>query len=330
MIRLVLRRMLGAIPLLLGVASLVFIGLSLAPGDAATMYVPLRASPEIVDQVRRSFGLDDPILIRYGKWLLAFLQGDFGYSLSQQMWVRDRILVALPNTLILASSALLLSFVFGILVGVLQAVRQNTLVDGFLSGITLFFYSIPSFWLALMLILVFSVGAGPLWGWPFSFPSSGMADPGADLMGGWEQLKDRIHHLALPVVTLSLILTGGIARYVRTSMLDVIRQDYIRTARAKGLPESQVILKHGVRNGLIPVVTLFGVYFPFLLSGTVLIEYVFAWPGIGQLMVESIHARDFPVVLAVTFLFGSMVILGNLVADILYGVVDPRIRHGHG
>ena len=330
MFRLILRRLLGAIPLLLGVATLVFIGLSLAPGDAATAYVPLRASPEIADQVRRSLGLDDPLLVRYGKWMFAFLQGDFGYSLSQQMWVRDRILVALPNTLVLASCALFLSFVFGILIGVLQAVRQNTLVDGFLSAVTLFFYSMPSFWLALMLILVFSVGAGSLWGWPFSFPSSGMADPGADLLSGWGQVKNRIHHLALPSVTLSLILTGGIARYVRASMLDVIRQDYIRTARAKGLPESTVILKHGLRNGLIPVVTLFGVYFPFLMSGTVLIEYVFAWPGIGQLMVESIHARDLPVVLAVTFLFGAMVVLGNLLADILYGVVDPRIRDGHG
>ena len=130
--------------------------------------------------------------------------------------------------------------------------------------------------------------------------------------------------------TLTLILTGGIARYVRTSMLEVIRQDYIRTARAKGLPESKVILKHGLRNGLIPVVTLFGVYFPFLLSGTVLVEKVFAWPGMGTLMVDSIHARDLPVVLALTFLFGSMVVLGNLLADVLYGVVDPRIRGSRG
>ncbi len=207
---------------------------------------------------------------------------------------------------------------------------QGTLVDGLLSGVTLFFYSMPSFWLALMLILVFSVGAGAIWDWPFSFPASGVASPGADLLGPWGQFSDRIHHLVLPTLTLTLVLTGGIARYVRASMLEVIRQDYIRTARAKGLPESRVILKHGLRNGLIPVVTLFGVYFPFLLSGTVLIEYVFSWPGMGQLMVDSIHRRDFPVVLAVTVLFGVMVMLGNLLADIFYGLVDPRIRDSHG
>lgn len=326
MLRIVLRRILGAVPLVLGVATLVFVALSLAPGDAASVYLPLRASPDVMDQVRRTMGLDDPLLVRYVKWLVAFLQGDFAYSFTYQMPVRDRILAALPNTLVLASAALVLSFAMGILIGVLQAVRQNTLVDGLLSGITLFFYSIPSFWLALMLILVFSVGAGALWNWPVSFPASGMADPGADLLGPWDQVKDRVHHLFLPTLTLSLILTGGIARYVRSSMLEVIRQDYIRTARAKGLPESQVIFKHALRNGLIPVVTLFGVYFPFLLSGTVLIEYVFAWPGMGQLMVESIHARDLPVVLAVTFLFGVAVVVGNLIADILYGVVDPRIR----
>ena len=148
--------------------------------------------------------------------------------------------------------------------------------------------------------------------------------------GPWAQLKDRIHHLVLPGLTLTLIMAGGVARYVRTSMLEVIRQDYIRTARAKGLSESRVILKHGLRNGIIPIVTLFGVYFPFLLSGTVLIEYVFAWQGMGQLMVESIHRRDFPVVLAGTFLFGATVVLGNLLADLLYGVVDPRIRDRHG
>jgi peptide/nickel transport system permease protein len=323
---LVLRRLLGAIPLVLGVATLVFIALSLAPGDAASVYLPLRASPEVMDQVRRSMGLDDPLLVRYVKWLFAFLQGDFAYSFNNQMPVRDLILAALPNTLILASAALVLSFFMGIVIGVVQAIRQNTLVDGLLSGVTLFFYSIPSFWLALMLILVFSVGAGALWSWPVSFPASGLADPGSDLLGPWDQFKDRVHHLFLPTLTLSLVLTGGIARYVRSSMLEVIRQDYIRTARAKGLSEPRVLFKHALRNGLIPVVTLFGVYFPFLLSGTVLIEFVFAWPGMGQLMVESIHTRDLPVVLAVTFLFGVMVVVGNLLADILYGVVDPRIR----
>ena len=330
MLSLVLRRTLGAVPLLLGVATLVFLALSLAPGDPASILLPVGASQEVVDQLRSTWGLNDPLLVRYFHWLGAFLQGDFGISFYYSVPVRDRILAVLPNTFLLAGSSLILAFLIGGAVGVLQAVRQGSLVDSLLSGVTLFFYSMPSFWLALMLILVFSVGAGALWDWPFSFPSSGAASSGADLLGPWALLKDRIHHLVLPCLTLTLILAGGVARYVRTSMLEVIQQDYIRTARAKGLSESRVILKHGLRNGLIPVVTLMGVYFPFLLSGTVLIEHVFAWPGMGQLMVDSIHRRDFPVVLAGTSLFGIMVVLGNLLADLLYAVVDPRIRDSRG
>jgi len=319
--------MLAAVPLILGVATLVFIALSLVPGDPALIYLRPGVSPEVLERIRETMGLDDPLGIRYGKWLWAFLHGDFGYSHFYQMPVRARVLAALPNTLLLASGALFLSFLIGVLVGVLQAVKRGSLLDSVLSGVTLFFYSIPSFWLALMLILIFSLG---IWGGPFSFPVSGSTSPGAALLSPWDQLTDRLHHLVLPTLTLTLILTGGVARYVRTSMLEVIQQDYIRTARAKGLPESKVILKHGLRNGLIPVVTLFGVYFPFLLSGAVLIEVVFAWPGMGRLMLEAIHSRDYPVVLAGTFLFGVMVVLGNLLADLLYGVVDPRIRERRG
>ncbi|MFH1764599.1 MAG: ABC transporter permease [Gemmatimonadota bacterium] len=327
MLAFTLRRSLAAIPLILGVATLVFIVLSLAPGDPSLIYLRPGVSPEVLEQIRRTMGLDDPLLIRYGKWLLAFLQGDFGYSYSAGMPVRARVLAALPHTLILASGALFLSFLIGVLVGVVQAVKQGSLLDSVLSGVTLFFYSMPSFWLAMMLIMVFSVG---VWGWSPAFPVSGSASPGADLLGFWGQFKDRLHHLVLPTLTLTLILAGGVARYARTSILEVLRQDYIRTARAKGLPESRVILKHALRNGLISIVTLFGVYFPFLLSGAVLIEVVFAWPGMGQLMLESIYRRDFPVVLAGTFLFGVMVVLGNLLADLLYGVVDPRIRESRG
>ncbi len=318
-----LRRVVTAIPLLLGVATLVFVALSLVPGDPATLYVPIGASPEMLDQVRQNMGLDDPLAVRYVRWLVDLLQGDPGVSTHFRLPVRDLILASLPNTVVLASCALLLAFVLGLAIGVVQATRRGSLVDGLLSSVTLFFYSMPSFWLALILIWVFSVELG-------RFPGAGVASSGADLLGPWDQLKDRIHHLFLPTLALTLILTGGVARYARTSMLEVVRQDYIRTARAKGLSEASVILKHGLRNGLIPLVTLFGVYFPFLLSGAVLVEYVFAWPGMGQLMVDSIHRRDLPVVSAVTVLFGVMVILGNLIADVLYGIVDPRIRDRHG
>lgn len=328
MIRYALGRILAAIPILLGVATIVFFVLSLAPGDPTSIYFGPGMSPEAMEQVRRNLGLDDPLLIRYGRWLLAFLQGDFGYSLAAGMPARARILAALPNTILLAGVALLLAFLVGIFLGVVQAIRQNTWVDATLSGAALFFYSMPSFWLAIMLILIFGVGARNLWDWPFSFPPSGITSAGYDLLSPWDQLKDRIHHLVLPALSLTLVLAAGVSRYVRTSMLEVLHQDYIRTARAKGLPESRVILKHGLRNALIPVVSLFGLYFPFLLSGAVFVEYVFAWPGMGKLMVDSVLSRDYPVVLAGTFFFGGMVVLGNLLADLLYGVVDPRIRQG--
>jgi len=328
LIRYALGRILAAIPILLGVATIVFFVLSLAPGDPTSIYFGPGMSPEAMDQVRRNLGLDDPLLIRYGRWLLAFLQGDFGYSLAAGMPARARILAALPNTILLAGVALLLAFLVGIFLGVVQAIRQNTWVDATLSGAALFFYSMPSFWLAIMLILIFGVGARNLWDWPFSFPPSGITSAGYDLLSPWDQLKDRIHHLVLPALSLTLVLAAGVSRYVRTSMLEVLHQDYIRTARAKGLSESRVILKHGLRNALIPVVSLFGLYFPFLLSGAVFVEYVFAWPGMGKLMVDSVLSRDYPVVLAGTFFFGGMVVLGNLLADLLYGVVDPRIRQG--
>jgi len=322
-----LRRILTALPLLLGVATLVFVVLSLAPGDPSNIYFGPGMSPETLLRIRQDMGLDDPLVVRYFRWLFAFLRGDFGYSFSSGMPVSRRILAALPNTLLLASISLTLAFLAGILMGVGQAVRQYSLLDSVLSTGSLFFYSMPSFWLAIMLMLVFSVQADH-WGWPLVFPVSGVVSTGHDLMGFWDQMKDRAMHLALPVLSLTLVLAAGVARYVRTGMLEVIGQDYIRTARAKGLSEARVIFKHALRNGLIPVVTLFGLYFPFLLSGTVFIEYVFSWPGMGKLVVDAIIQRDYPVVLAGTFLFGGMVVLGNLLADLLYGVVDPRIRQG--
>jgi peptide/nickel transport system permease protein len=196
-----------------------------------------------------------------------------------------------------------------------------------LSVVALFFYSMPSFWLALMLILIFSLFARNVWDWPIWFPASGMTSVDHAFMTPGEQFRDRVMHLVLPATSLALVLAAGIARYMRGSMLEVIRQDYIRTARAKGLPEFRVIFKHALRNALIPMVTLVGLYLPFLFSGTVFIETVFAWPGMGKLMVDAIFQRDYPLVMAGAFIFAVMVVIGNLVADLLYAVVDPRIRY---
>jgi peptide/nickel transport system permease protein len=310
------------------VATLVFLALSLAPGDAASLYLRPGMTVETLEQIRRNLGLDDPLLLRYARWLLAFGRGDFGYSFSHGMPVRDLLGSVLPNTLLLASVALGLSFALGILQGVVQAVKRGTPVDSVMSGVSLVLFSVPAFWLALMLILVFSVNARILWDLPFSLPSSGMMSADHERLGVLGQLGDRLAHLVLPTTTLTLVMTAGIARYVRVGMLDALGQEYVRTARAKGVPESGVVVRHALRNALVPLATLFGMYLPLLLSGTVLVEFVFSWPGMGRLMVESVGQRDYPVVLAATVLFGAMVVVGNLMADILYGIIDPRVRRG--
>jgi peptide/nickel transport system permease protein len=327
MTRFLAGRLLGAIPLVLGIATIVFFVLNLAPGDPVALYSAPNVSPDALEQMRRNMGLDQPVHVRYVRWMGSMLQGDFGVSFARNQPVRDVIAEILPNTLILSACAVFLAFLGGILIGVLQAVRQNSLVDNALSLLSLFFYSMPSFWLALMLILIFSLGARNLWDWPIWFPASGMTSIDYPFMSPGEKLRDRLMHLALPSLSLALVLAAGIARYMRGSMLEVIRQDYVRTARAKGLSEPQVILKHALRNALIPIVTLFGLYLPFLFSGTVFIETVFAWPGMGKLVVDAIGQRDYPVVMAGAFIFALMVVIGNLIADVLYSLVDPRIRY---
>jgi peptide/nickel transport system permease protein len=323
----VLRRLLGAIPLLLGIATIVFFAVNLAPGDPTLYFLSPGMTQDVIQHMRENFGLDQPVYIRYVKWLGAMFTGDFGYSFSHSQPVLRVLMDFLPNTLILSGAALLVSFVAGIVIGTVQAVRQYSLLDSGMSVILLFFYSMPSFWLALMLILTLSLFARNVWHWPFSFPASGLMGTDYDFLSFWGQVWDRIMHMTLPVISLALVLTAGIARYMRGSMLEVIRQDYIRTAHAKGLSEVVVVFKHGLRNALIPIVTLVGLYIPVLLSGTVFIETIFAWPGMGQVIYQAINTRDYPLVMAGSFFFAVMVVLANLIADILYAVVDPRIRY---
>ncbi|HUP88176.1 MAG TPA: ABC transporter permease [Longimicrobiales bacterium] len=322
----IIRRLLGAIPLLLGVATLIFFVMALAPGDPTAAYFNPNMPAEVLAQIRHNFGLDQPVYIRYFKWLGSFLTGNFGYSFAQSRPVAAVIMDAMPNTLVLCGISLVLVFIIGILIGVLQAVKQNSFTDGLLSVVSLFFYSMPPFWLALMLMLIFSLQAH-IWHWPIALPSTGITDVNYEFFSAAEKVKDRLAHLILPVSTLTLALAAGVSRYTRGQMLEVIRQDYIRTARAKGLPERRVIMKHALRNSLIPVVTLLGLYLPLLFSGTVFVEVIYAWPGMGRVIVDAIFQRDYPVVMATSFIFAVMVVLGSLLADILYAVVDPRIRY---
>jgi peptide/nickel transport system permease protein len=322
----ILRRLLGAVPLLLGIATVIFFVLSLAPGDPTAYYFGPGVPPEVLEQMRRNLGLDQPIHIRYVRWLGSFLTGDFGYSIAQNRPASTVILETLPNTLLLTGSALVLVFLLGVASGVFQAVRQYSWADRTLSVVSLFFYSMPSFWLGLMLMLVFALKAHQ-WGWPIALPPTGMTSVDYEFLSRPEQALDRLAHMVLPVTTLALVLAAGIARYTRGQMLEVIRQDYIRTARAKGLPERTVILKHGLRNSLLPVITLLGLYLPFLFSGAVFVEAIFSWPGMGRVIFDAIAQRDYPLVMATSFVFAAVVVLGNLVADVLYAVADPRIRY---
>ena len=327
MTRYVLRRLAGAIPLILGIATIIFFLVNLAPGDPTLLLMSPGVTADVIQQIRENFGLDQPLPIRYVKWLGAMLTGDFGYSFRYSQPVITLLKSALPNTLILSACALVVAFVFGIIIGTIQAVRQYSFMDSAMSVVLLFFYSMPSFWLALMLVLTLSLYARNVWHLPIWFPASGMVSTDFDSMTALGRLSDRARHLVLPTMALSLVLTAGIARYMRGSMLEVIRQDFVRTAHAKGLPERVVVFKHALRNALIPIITLIGLYLPYLFSGTVFIESIFAWPGMGRMIVEAISLRDYPVIMAGTFFFATMVVIANLIADVLYAVVDPRIRY---
>lgn len=320
------RRLLGAIPLIVGIATIIFFVVNLAPGDPTALYFNQNVPPEVLEQIRTNFGLDQPLHIRYWKWLAAFLTGDFGYSYARSRPVMDIILETLPPTLVLAGSTLVLIFIIGVTTGVFQAVRQHRTADRVLSITSLFFYSMPSFWLGLMLMLLLSLKAHE-WGLPFALPPTGMTSVDYEFLPFWQQVADRLVHLVLPVLTLTLVMAAGIARYTRGQMLEVIRQDYIRTARAKGLPERTVIFKHALRNSLLPVITLLGLYLPLLFSGSVFVEVIFSWPGMGRVIVDAILQRDYPLVMATSFIFALVVVIGSLVADVLYAVADPRIRY---
>jgi peptide/nickel transport system permease protein len=320
-----LRRIVGAIPLLLGILTIIFFLIHLAPGDPTARYFNPNVSPEVIEQMRRNLGLDQPLHIQYFRWLGSFLRGEFGYSFGQMRPISEILPTVLWNTVQLMIVSIVVIFALGMLIGIIQAVRQYSATDNVLTFFALFFYSMPSFWLALMLILIFSLKASQ-WGWPLVLPASQMTSVGYEFMGAGEKILDRLQHLILPATALGIGGAAGIARYMRGSMLEVIHQDYIRTARAKGLSERTVVFKHALRNALIPIVTLLGLYLPYLISGAVLVETIFAWPGMGRLIVEAIFQRDYPLVMATSFVAAALVVLGNLLADVLYAVVDPRIR----
>lgn len=317
----VVRRLAQALLIALGVATLSFILLHLAPGDpfasaAESPYV----SPETIEQSRRNFGMDRPLHVQYGRYLANLARGELGTSFSTHRPVKDALLDALPNTLLLALAALLIDFALGISIGTIQGMRPDSTTDRVLSAITLTLFSMPVFWLGLMLLLLF----GQTLGW---LPIAGVTDPVTyPFLTPVGKLADRLKHLLLPALTLGVVGAAATARYQRAAILEIIRQDYIRTARAKGLSEREVAVRHALRNAWLPVITLFGLSFPMMLSGAVLVETVFAWPGMGKLTVDAVGSRDYPVVMGAALLAAVMVVIGNLLADLAYRIADPRTR----
>ena len=313
--RYVVRRLLLLVPVLLGVSVIIFMVLHLSPGDPAEIMLGSQATQADLERLRAELGLTQPLYVQYVHWLGLVVRGDLGRSIWMKRPVLGEVLGRFKATLILTGAGLLLSTVVGLALGIASAVRPNSLLDRLSAVASLFGASMPVFWLGIVLMVIFA-----LWlGW---LPASGMFAP----YGGGD-LRDLLVHLALPAVTLAAASVTIIARLTRSTMLETLGQDYIRTARAKGVVERAVVLRHGLKNALIPIVTVVGVQAGYLLGGAVLTETVFAWPGVGTLMVQGILARDFPLVQGCVLVVALSFVLINLVVDLLYAWLDPRIRY---
>jgi peptide/nickel transport system permease protein len=313
--RFLVGRLLLLVPVLIGVSVIVFLVLHLAPGDPAEIMLGPQATQEDRLRLRAELGLDDPLLTQYVRWLGHVVEGDLGRSLFMRRPVLGEVLVRLRATLILTATALLLSSVGGVALGIVSATRPNSVLDRTSAVASLFGASMPVFWLGIVLMVIFSLSLGWL-------PASGMYAP----YGGGD-LGDLLRHLVLPALTLAAASVTIVARLTRSAMLDVLGQDYIRTARAKGLVERRVVVRHALKNALVPIVTVIGVQAGYLLGGAVLTETVFAWPGVGTLMVQGILARDIPLVQGCVLVVALTFVLVNLTVDLLYAWLDPRIRY---
>lgn len=311
--RYIFSRLFQAILVLFIVSSITFLLIQAAPGGLAVLMDP-ELDTAVVEQIEENLGLDQPLHVQYSRWFSALLQGNLGHSLISRRPVMDMILERVPATLLLSSTALLLTLLFGIPLGIIAARRHYSAIDHFATLGSFIGLATPNFWFGILLIFLFSVRLGWL-------PSSGMYSIGADF-----SIKDRLMHLILPAMVLATSATAEITRYTRSSMLEVLVQDYITTARAKGMTERIVIFRHALRSALIPVLTIIGLLLPRLVGGAVIVEKIFGWPGMGRLAVDAAFNRDYPLILGVTLLISMMVVLSNLVVDLLYAYFDPRIK----
>jgi len=305
MLNFIIKRFLSIIPVLLGISLMLFVMLRMLPGDPAQVLAGQMASSEDVALIRTQMGLDQPVYVQFGAFLSRLAHFDLGVSARTQNPVSEEIWARLPNTILLAVCAITLACVLGIPAGVIAAVRPNSWLDYLVTVGSLFGISMPVFWLGLMMMILFSV----ILHW---LPAGGI--------GTWK-------HLVMPSITLAAFVVAFIARMTRSSMLEVLSQDYVTTARAKGVKENFVVVKHALRNALVPIITVVGLQFGLLLGGAVLTETVFAWPGLGRLIVDSILARDYAMIQGSILVFGLLYTLVNLMVDLIYAFVDPRIRY---
>ena len=315
---LLVRRALSGLGVVFGVVTLMFFLLRVAPGDPALLLVGPAATTEQLAAQRHAMGLDRPLPAQYASWLGRFARGEWGTSIATGRPVRGMLAEAWPATVRLVGISLVLSYLAGIAIGVVQAVRGGAL-DTVLSVVSVTLFALPGYWLGLMLVMLFTYKLRML-------PAFGSSGFDADFLTGWQRAADWLRHLALPLATLTIVGVGGTARFVRGAMLDVAGEPYVAIARAKGITELQVALHHMLRNALIPVLTLLGLSLPALFSGAVFIEAIFAWPGVGRILVEAVQARDYPVVMAATAVSAVLVVAGNLLADLLTTLADPRVR----
>jgi len=320
-IRFIAMRLAQALPLALGAATLVFVVMETSPGDPIDLLLGDRPVPlEVRERIERAYGFDQTPPVRYARWISAlFLEGELGWSHSRSRPVAQLLRETLPPTLALAGAALILHVLIGVSFGIVAAARRERWPDRALTVGSLLLYAMPTFWLGLMAVLALSYFV-PL------FPASSMQSVGADDWSLLRRLTDRTWHLILPACVLGIGSAAAMVRFVREGLLDTLSQSFVRAARARGLAERRVMLGHALRNSLLPVINLIGLALPALISGSLVVEVVFAWPGMGRLTYDAIRAQDFPVVLATTLLATLLVVLGNLAADVAMAAADPRIR----
>jgi peptide/nickel transport system permease protein len=322
----VLRRLASVLLLLWLVLTITFALIRLAPGDAATLLVPPSATAADVARIRGELGLDQSIIIQYARWGTALLRGDLGESFSLRQPVTQALASALPVSLGLGGASLALTFLIGVPIGMLQAIRRGKPLDHALTVATTVVYAAPSFWLALALVAVFTYGAAQ-WGFPewMRLPAFAMRAPGSELHG-WPAFLDLLRHAVLPVTILTAVGAAGIARYARSSIADELSREFVRTARAKGATPARVYFRHVLATVLPALIVLFALSLPGLVAGSIFVEAVFAWPGMGRLMVNAITARDYPLVMGAATIYATMVLFANLAGDLALPLVDPRRR----